>query len=206
MQSHPKGYAEGGVVPGRGRRDTVPAMLTPGEIVLNADQQKRLMALLGGTHARHLQRLWQLLGIRRSSRSGTVAAHEGTQVHFHWFGEQNRWTQGEKQAFLNKAKAEGKNGEQIMKDHPWMAGVFAGTAKPGQPGVGGNLIHGPKAAPPAAPAAPGAPGADEEYLPPEEDLGGDGGDGGLGDDGGAGGDGARRARPPQRSRRRSKIG
>ena len=33
-------FADGGVVPGTGNSDTVPAMLTPGEIVLNASQQQ----------------------------------------------------------------------------------------------------------------------------------------------------------------------
>jgi len=38
-----KGYRRGGVA----GRDTVPAMLTPGEIVLNASQQKNLAAMIG---------------------------------------------------------------------------------------------------------------------------------------------------------------
>ncbi len=37
----------GGTVPGHGVLDTVPAMLTPGEWVLNKDQQERLAAVLG---------------------------------------------------------------------------------------------------------------------------------------------------------------
>lgn len=39
--------AMGGVIPGSGAGDTVPAMLTPGEIVLNAAQQKKLAKRLG---------------------------------------------------------------------------------------------------------------------------------------------------------------
>jgi TP901 family phage tail tape measure protein len=40
-------FAAGGVVPGRGKGDTVPAVLTPGEVVLNAKQQSVLAKLLG---------------------------------------------------------------------------------------------------------------------------------------------------------------
>lgn len=36
------GFAEGGYVPGLGTGDTVPAMLTPGELVLNRAQQQQL--------------------------------------------------------------------------------------------------------------------------------------------------------------------
>uniref|UniRef100_A0A6M3KE02 Tail tape measure protein n=1 Tax=viral metagenome TaxID=1070528 RepID=A0A6M3KE02_9ZZZZ len=41
-------YAAGGVVPGTGTRDTVPAMLTPGELILNAAQQSNLISGSGG--------------------------------------------------------------------------------------------------------------------------------------------------------------
>ena len=37
----PMGFAQGGVVPGRGDKDTVPAMLTPGEVVLTKDTVKK---------------------------------------------------------------------------------------------------------------------------------------------------------------------
>jgi len=36
------GFAQGGIVPGSGNRDTVPAMLTPGELILNESQQENL--------------------------------------------------------------------------------------------------------------------------------------------------------------------
>ena len=35
-------FAQGGIVPGSGNRDTVPAMLTPGELILNQSQQENL--------------------------------------------------------------------------------------------------------------------------------------------------------------------
>ena len=35
-------FAEGGIVPGSGNQDTVPAMLTPGELILNQSQQDNL--------------------------------------------------------------------------------------------------------------------------------------------------------------------
>jgi len=41
-------FAEGGVVPGTGTGDTVPAMLTPGELVLNASQQENVAGAVGG--------------------------------------------------------------------------------------------------------------------------------------------------------------
>lgn len=41
--------ASGGVIPGHGAGDTVPAMLTPGEWVLNANQQKAMARALGIT-------------------------------------------------------------------------------------------------------------------------------------------------------------
>ena len=41
-------FADGGVVPGTGNSDTVPAMLTPGEIVLNATQQGAVAGAIGG--------------------------------------------------------------------------------------------------------------------------------------------------------------
>ena len=41
-------FAQGGIVPGSGNRDTVPAMLTPGEVVLNKAQQENLAGGMGG--------------------------------------------------------------------------------------------------------------------------------------------------------------
>ena len=43
-----KGFAEGGIVPGTGNTDSVPAMLTPGEVILNAAQQQNLVGGMGG--------------------------------------------------------------------------------------------------------------------------------------------------------------
>jgi hypothetical protein len=40
LPKKPLGFAQGGVVPGRGDKDTVPAMLTPGEVVLTKDTVK----------------------------------------------------------------------------------------------------------------------------------------------------------------------
>ena len=40
LPKKPTGFAQGGVVPGRGDKDTVPAMLTPGEVVLTKDTVK----------------------------------------------------------------------------------------------------------------------------------------------------------------------
>ena len=37
------GFAEGGIVPGAGNQDSVPAMLTPGELILNRAQQENLV-------------------------------------------------------------------------------------------------------------------------------------------------------------------
>lgn len=42
-------YASGGIVQGTGTRDTVPAMLTPGEVILNKAQQENLARQLGNT-------------------------------------------------------------------------------------------------------------------------------------------------------------
>jgi len=41
-------FAKGGIVPGSGSGDTVPAMLTPGEVILNKAQQKNLAGGMGG--------------------------------------------------------------------------------------------------------------------------------------------------------------
>lgn len=41
-------YATGGIVPGYGANDTVPAMLTPGEVILNQSQQSNLVQNMGG--------------------------------------------------------------------------------------------------------------------------------------------------------------
>ena len=41
-------FAQGGIVPGVGNRDTVPAMLTPGEVILNKAQQENLAGGMGG--------------------------------------------------------------------------------------------------------------------------------------------------------------
>lgn len=41
-------FATGGIVPGSGIGDSVHAMLTPGEMILNAGQQKRLFSMLDG--------------------------------------------------------------------------------------------------------------------------------------------------------------
>ena len=50
IQSRSLKFAEGGMVPGvdRGQGDTVPAMLTPGELILNQAQQNNLAGGLGG--------------------------------------------------------------------------------------------------------------------------------------------------------------
>jgi len=42
------GFADGGIVPGTGNTDSVPAMLTPGEVILNAAQQDNLVGGMGG--------------------------------------------------------------------------------------------------------------------------------------------------------------
>ena len=42
-----KGFADGGIVPGTGNTDSVPAMLTPGEVILNAAQQQNLVGGMG---------------------------------------------------------------------------------------------------------------------------------------------------------------
>ena len=42
-------FAEGGIVPGVGNQDTVPAMLTPGEVILNQAQQQNLVNGMGIT-------------------------------------------------------------------------------------------------------------------------------------------------------------
>ena len=41
-------FASGGIVQGAGNRDTVPAMLTPGELILNKSQQDNLAGGMGG--------------------------------------------------------------------------------------------------------------------------------------------------------------
>ena len=43
------GFAQGGIVPGSGTGDTVPAMLTPGEVILNKAQQENLVGGMGVT-------------------------------------------------------------------------------------------------------------------------------------------------------------
>lgn len=42
-------FAEGGIVPGIGNTDSVPAMLTPGEVILNKAQQENLVGGMGVT-------------------------------------------------------------------------------------------------------------------------------------------------------------
>ena len=42
-------FAEGGIVPGSGNQDSVPAMLTPGELILNQSQQENLAQGMGVT-------------------------------------------------------------------------------------------------------------------------------------------------------------
>ena len=42
-------FAEGGIVQGSGNQDTVPAMLTPGEVILNQAQQENLASNMGVT-------------------------------------------------------------------------------------------------------------------------------------------------------------
>lgn len=46
-----RGFADGGIVPGTGSRDTVPALLTPGELVIPKHEVKRFAAggVVGGT-------------------------------------------------------------------------------------------------------------------------------------------------------------
>ena len=45
--SDAQGFADGGIVPGQGTGDTVPAMLTPGEVILNKAQQENLVQGMG---------------------------------------------------------------------------------------------------------------------------------------------------------------
>lgn len=42
-----RNFAEGGIVPGQGNTDSVPAMLTPGEVILNQAQQENLTGNMG---------------------------------------------------------------------------------------------------------------------------------------------------------------
>ena len=42
-------FAQGGIVPGSGNQDSVPAMLTPGELILNQSQQENLVNNSGVT-------------------------------------------------------------------------------------------------------------------------------------------------------------
>lgn len=66
---HPKPFAHGGVVPGRGSGDTVPAMLTPREMVLNRRHQRGLASVLGVSGDPHA-----LFGtIQRFAKGGVVA-------------------------------------------------------------------------------------------------------------------------------------
>jgi hypothetical protein len=48
LGSIPNKFAQGGIVPGQGTGDTVPAMLTPGEVILNKAQQENLAGGMGG--------------------------------------------------------------------------------------------------------------------------------------------------------------
>jgi hypothetical protein len=48
MAGIPNKFAEGGIVPGTGTGDTIPAMLTPGEVILNQAQQQNLVGGMGG--------------------------------------------------------------------------------------------------------------------------------------------------------------
>jgi hypothetical protein len=65
-----RGFASGGAVPGAGNRDTVPAMLTPGEVVLNASHIGRLSRALGLPNDPSAF----FSGIQRFSKGGVVPA------------------------------------------------------------------------------------------------------------------------------------
>jgi TP901 family phage tail tape measure protein len=69
-----RGYASGVVsVPGSGKGDTVPAMLTPGEAVIPADMAKKYAPLISGMIAGNIPGYQD--GLERSSASGMVFAH-----------------------------------------------------------------------------------------------------------------------------------
>jgi hypothetical protein len=59
----PKGFSQGGLVPGSGNSDTVPAMLTPGEYVLTRDTVNRL----SGGNVANIQSLINGLALKSSS-------------------------------------------------------------------------------------------------------------------------------------------
>ena len=48
-------FADGGIVPGTGDTDSVPAMLTPGEVILNAAQQENLVGGMGSSITVNIQ-------------------------------------------------------------------------------------------------------------------------------------------------------
>jgi len=58
----PTKRATGGVIPGHGVLDTVPALLTPGEWVLNKAQQEKLIKLIGLSKAKAIQFLFGTTG------------------------------------------------------------------------------------------------------------------------------------------------
>ena len=64
------GYASGGIIPGSGNRDSVPAMLTPGEVVLNKRQVGNASAMLGT--ANHPQAVFNK--VQHFAKGGVAAA------------------------------------------------------------------------------------------------------------------------------------
>jgi hypothetical protein len=68
--------AGGGVIPGHGVLDSVPAMLTPGEWVLNKEQQSRLASVLGVTAAQVRAMVFGT-NTRNPPRTGTFGAGRG---------------------------------------------------------------------------------------------------------------------------------
>ena len=79
-------FADGGVVPGTGNKDTVPAMLTPGEVVLSKDMVKENPQLVAGIMTGAVKKYSQSTSIEGNGISGSDLATRAAEMKLEFLG------------------------------------------------------------------------------------------------------------------------
>jgi hypothetical protein len=110
--SSAEGFARGGVVPGTGNRDTVPAMLTPGEFVIRKNAVKAL-----GTEKLHAMNKYATGGLVEQREVGAITLESGSNNAFITNDEISKAASKDRKEnvdkILNKRRSEGAAGYNL---------------------------------------------------------------------------------------------